>query len=236
MLRIFENARIARPHKRVWKDTRGYMGGNPGVPTQLLWRMAVFRLEKLTDAVGYRFTIEDIASSIFNCIAIVSPENRSDCIAAIKSLVDEEKRDPDKFRYSLAGELVWSLVSLVDLRLSGQRSTTALLGLIEAGFRGAACSLRDRRKSGSSSSEVQESRVRFQWSTLVEQQERANINLVLKSSSERDVSVTCVELPAFHARFSSIAEAKEDLPESLCRFLSERMGGPAMIWTPDGWD
>jgi hypothetical protein len=235
MLRIFENARIQRPYKQVWKDVRRYTRENPGEPTQVLWRIALFRLEKLTDAMGCPLSIEDFARSTFNCVAAVAPEKRIDCIQAIKSLTVEEKGDPNKLRYALAGELVWSLVSLVDLRLAGQRSISTLLGLIEAGFRGAASGIRDRRELEIALIDRWESRVRFQWSTLVEQAQRANINLVLSSSSEPGVSVTCVELPAFHARFGSMVEAKQDLPSSLCRFLSERMGGPAMVWTPEGW-
>ena len=235
MLRIFEYARIERPYKRVWKDVRRYTSRNPGTATHMLWRMAVYRLERLTDAMGYRFAVEDLARSTFNCVAAIAPDKRNDCIAAIKSLVDEERDDPDKLRYALAGELVWSLVSLVHLQLDGQRSVSTLLGLIEAGFRGAASSIRDRQRSETPPPKATENHVRFQWSTVVEQEQRANINLVLRYSSEQGVWVTCAELPAFDVRFTSMAETKERLPGSLCRFLSDRMGGPAVIWTPEGW-
>lgn len=154
MLRIFKNARIARPHKRVWKDVRRYMRRNPGQSTQRLWRMAVFRLKGLTDAAGYRFTIDDFASSTFDCVATISSYQRAYWIARLRSLVDEDKRDPDYLRYSLAGELVWSLISLVHLRLAGQQSISALLNLIEAGFRGAASDMRGQRKSDTSTRDI----------------------------------------------------------------------------------
>jgi hypothetical protein len=66
------------------------------------------------------------------------------CADAIKTLVDEDRDKAGHERYSLAGELVWSLLHLVDLQLAGQRSVRPLLELIEAGFRGAACSIEQR--------------------------------------------------------------------------------------------
>jgi hypothetical protein len=109
--------------------------------------MAVFRLKGLSDAAGYSFTVDDLAMSTFDCVAAISSYQRAYWIARMRSLVDEDKRDLDYLRYSLAGELVWALVSLVHLRLAGQQSIGALLETIEAGFRGAASAVRDERRS-----------------------------------------------------------------------------------------
>jgi hypothetical protein len=112
--------------------------------------MAVFRLKGLSDAAGYGF----LASSTFDCVAAISSYQRTYWIARMRSLLDEDKRNPDYLRYSLAGELVWALVSLVHFRLAGEKSISALLETIEAGFRGAASDMRDERRSQISAREI----------------------------------------------------------------------------------
>ncbi len=236
MFGLFKTSRALKPYKLIWSNVRRYMRKNPGPPTQVLWKLAVFRLSKATGVVGYSFKIEDFARSTFNCIASLPSEKREICANAIRAITDEDRKTGEE-RYALAGDLVWTLFRLVDLQIACQRSAKPLLELIEAGFRGASSSIVDTRQSNSTPqpSTDGEHQIRFQWSTFLEQEQRANIFMVLRTAADGRIQITCNEIPTFRADFLSLEEAKENLPSILSEHLSEQMGGPAIIWAPDDW-
>jgi phage-related protein len=232
MFGFFTASRTMKPYKLIWKNVRRYIRENPGAPTHVLWKLATFRLSKAAGVVGYNFAIEDLARSTFNCVTSLPADKRNICASAIRAISDEDRKAGQE-RLALCGDLAWSLLRLVDLELSGQRSARLLLKLIEAGFRGASSSIIATRQANSEPRSEQ--RIRFQWSTFREQEHRANIFVVLRTAADGTVQVTCNEIPYFHATFSSIEEAKDNLPSVLSDFLGEQMGGPAIIWTPDDW-
>jgi hypothetical protein len=211
------------------------MRQNPGPPTSVLWKTAVFRLSKATGAIGYRFKIEDFANSTFNCLAVLPGDKRSSCAGATKSLADED-RQAGMEQFALAGDLAWTILQLVNLELSSQHSVRPLLELVEARFRGAARSIVDVRQAYERThSPSKQIRVRFQWSTWIEREQRADIFIDITVTPDGIVHVTTDEIPSFLANFASLDEAKVGLPSVLSRHLEQQMGGPAIIWTPKDW-
>jgi hypothetical protein len=145
MLGLFMGSPALKPYKLIWRSVRGYMRENPGPPTQLLWKFAVFRLQRAMAELGYSIKIEELAHSTLNCLTLLPADKRVFCASAVKTVADED-RQAGQERFALAGDLVWTILQLVNLELSGERSVGPLFELVEAGFRGASCSIVDARE------------------------------------------------------------------------------------------
>ena len=83
--------------------------------------------------------------------------------------------------------------------------------------------------------QVQTERVRFQWSTMTDTQNRGDIYVAFEKLSNSSITVRCEQLPDFVAHYASIEEARKRSPYDLSEHLGKIVGGYCMIATPDGY-
>src|SRR5665213_84181 len=76
-------------------------------------------------------------------------------------------------------------------------------------------------------------RVRFQWSTMADLENRGDIFVVFSVQSNDSVNLTCEQFLDFAVSYASIEEARYNSPHDLSGHIANLVGGPCSIWTPD---